>query len=60
MFDLDIINHAEFLAQMYEPFERVQIFLQREGYDLTETEDELEGRELITKLGNGWVVCELI
>jgi len=60
MFDMDIMNQAEFMAQRYEPFESVQIFLMREGYDLLNWNDDLAGREPIFTLGNGWVVCELI
>lgn len=60
MFNMDIINQAEFMAQCYEPFESVQTFLQREGYDLVNWNEDLAGRESIFTLGNGWVVCELI
>ena len=60
MFDMDIMNHAEIMGEMGHPFESVQIFLQREGYDLLNWNEDLAGREHIFTLGNGWVVCELV
>ena len=60
MFDMDIMNQAEFMAQRYEPFESVQIFLMREGYDLSESMTDILQNEETWTLGNGWVVCELI
>ena len=57
---MDIMNDAEIMGEIGHPFGSVQIFLQREGYDLANWNEELEGREQIFTLGNGWVVCELV